>query len=166
MPGDGDVFIRRDFWGSRFDKLWWLGGTLFYGLPCLVLLVAGMAQRHLVMTAIGGVLLAGLGVFNWRIRSVRRDRLLAEVSAVGIRVREDGPVLPWSEVAWVGFAWVGARGTSSPQRAMVMHLVGGGEVRHVFSGSRIEGIHDDVLGAIRRFAPQIPISDDDTPPLL
>jgi hypothetical protein len=163
MPVEGDVFIRRDSWGSRFDKVWWLGGTLFYGSPCVALLIAGAVQRHPVTAMIAGLSLVGLGIFNWRIRSSRRGRLLAEVSADGIRVRENGPMLPWSDVDRVGFARVGGGGTVASSEAVVMHLVGGGRLLHVFSGHRIEGIHDDVCAAIRHFAPQIPISDDDEP---
>lgn len=164
MPDDVDAFIRRDAWGTKFDKLWWLGGTIFYGAPFVTLAIVGAAQRAPLVFSIGAVLLTILGVFNWRIRSKRNGRLLAEVTAEGSRVREDGPLLAWSEVAWVGFEPVGG-GTYAPTDiAMVMHLHGGARLHHVFSGNRIDGIRDDFVNAVQRFAPQIPISRDDTPP--
>lgn len=164
MPDDVDAFIVRDAWGTGFDKVWWLGGTFFYGSPLVVLVIMGAVEQEPIMFSIGAALLTALGVLNWRIRAKDGGRLLAEVTAQGSRVNEGGPVLPWSDVAWVGFEGVGG-GTYQPTEiAMVMHLHGGVRLRHVFRGNRIEGIHDDFCNAVRRFAPQIPISRDGTPP--
>jgi hypothetical protein len=33
MPTDNEPLVLRTRWG-RFDKVWWFGSTLFYGLPC------------------------------------------------------------------------------------------------------------------------------------
>ncbi|MFF3855742.1 hypothetical protein [Micromonospora sp. NPDC002575] len=164
MSGGGDAFIRRDAWGSRFDKVWWFGGPLFYGSPFLALLIGAALAGDAIAVAIAGSLVVGVGLLNWRIRSRQDGRLLVEINDEGIRFHDGRPMLPWSTVASVGFAWTGGYGTVAPSRTLVIHLVAGGQVQHVLDEFRIEGIHADVCAAIRRFAPQIPISDGDKPP--
>ncbi|MEO3742228.1 hypothetical protein [Plantactinospora sp. B5E13] len=164
MSGDGDAFIRRDVWGDWFDKVWWLGGTLFYGSPFVALLITGLVKGITGAVVVGGPLVVGVGVLNWVIRARSSGRLLVEITTEGIRVVDGASMLPWSAVSWVGYGWVGGGGAVAPSRALVLHLAEGGQVEHVFAGFRIEGIHDDVRDAIRRLAPQVPLSDDDRPP--
>ena len=33
MPADSEPLVLRESW-TGFDKVWWFGSTMFYGLPC------------------------------------------------------------------------------------------------------------------------------------
>ena len=154
-----EPFVLRETW-DRFDKVWWLGSTVFYGLPC-ILILPGLGQDRVWWAfALVALLLIGFGWLNWHIRAVRGNRLIAEVTVEGIRFTDDQRPMPWSDVAWVGRHHTPS-GTWGPQSRDYIVL-------HRHDGSQIMRPLDvdlwQVLKAITRLAPQIPLSQDDNPP--
>jgi hypothetical protein len=154
-----EPLVLRETW-NRSDKLWWLGSTLFYGLPCL--LGMGGLGRDRVWWAftLVALLFLGFGWFNWHIRAVDANRLIAEVTADGIRFADDQQPMPWTEVAWVGRRHT-ASGTWGPQSHdyLVLHREDGSQVER-----RLDVDIWQVMKAIARLAPHIPLSKDDSPP--
>jgi hypothetical protein len=154
-----EPLVLRRTW-NRFDKLWWFGSTTFYGLPCAGCLLGSAGAEAWWVFALVGLAWIGFGWFNWHIRSVHRNALIAEVTAAGIRFSDDQQPMPWSEVAWVGRHHTPS-GTWGPQSHdyVVLHRRDGSEVMQVLDIDIWP-----VMKAILRLAPQVPMSKDHNPP--
>jgi hypothetical protein len=160
MPADAEPLVLRNTW-NRFDKVWWLGSTLFWGLPCAALMTGFGAAEIWWALAIAGAAWIAFGIIGWRVRSRDGGTLQAEVTRTGIRFTEKHPPTPWTEIARVGVRHTPS-GTFGPQSHdyVVLHLTDGTHQDHQVD------IHlAQVIPAIRRLAPQIPLSANDrTPP--
>ena len=159
MPADLEPLVLRDTW-NRFDKVWWLGSTLFYGLPCAALMTGLGAAEIWWGLAIAGVGWIAFGIFNWRLRSRAGGRLLAEVTPAGIRFADAQSPVPWTEISWVGVRHTPSGTWGPPSHDyVVLHLTDGTRLHHPVD------IHlTQVIPAIHRLAPQIPLSANDQPP--
>ena len=159
MPADLEPLVVRETW-NRFDKVWWLGSTVFYGLPCGACILGLGAERLWWGVAGFAVLWAGFGWFNWQMRAQVAGRLLAEVTTEGIRFTDEQRPVPWTEVAWVGFRHTGSGTWGPPSRDyIVLRLHGGAELQHP-----VDMVKWQIVPAIGRLAPQVPIARDDNPP--
>jgi hypothetical protein len=147
-----DRFIERQSW-SRFDKLWALGGVLFYGAPCWALLIGSLiGGSHWVAAASAGAL-AIFGVFNWRMRARTAGALLAEVTPLGIRFQDDQQPIAWADVVRVDFYETGG-GTYSPTHDHIaLQLRNGSTVTHTVQGI----LRYQLEVVVPQFAPQVPL---------
>ncbi len=144
-----DGFIRRVTW-SRADKLWAVGSTLFYALPCLALMFIGDPW----VIGVLALSIVAFGVANWRIRARDHNHLLAEITEHGIRFREQDEPIPWESVILVGLYRSGG-GTFSPSHDhILLQLADGRRASHRLD-ERLRPV--EVRAAIARLAPQIPI---------
>lgn len=159
VPTDSEPLVLRTSWG-RFDKVWWFGSTLFYGLPCGALVAGAGISRQWWVVVVVAVVWAAFGWYNWRIRARIAGRLQAEVTTDGIRFTDEQRPVPWTEVAWVGFRHT-ASGTWGPMSRdyVVLHLKAGPELEHP-----ADEVKWEIVPAIRRLAPQVPVSLDEQPP--
>jgi hypothetical protein len=150
-----DRFIERQSW-NRFDKLWALGGVLFYGAPCWALLIASLVSGSLRVALACASALAIFGVFNWRMRARTAGVLLAEVTPHGIRFRDDQEPIAWADVARVDFYETGG-GTHSPTHDHItLHLRNGSAVTHTLQGV----LRFQLEVVVPRLAPQVPLGHE------
>ncbi len=141
--------MRRVTW-SRADKLWAIGSTVFYSIPCFALMFAGDPW----LIAVLALSIVGFGILNWRMRARDSNRLLAEINEHGIRFREHDTPIPWGSVTLVGLYRSGG-GTWSPSRDHVLvQLSDGTRVSHQLD-DRLQP--HEVRAAVARFAPSVQI---------
>ena len=154
-----EPLVVRDTWG-RFDKLWWFGSTVFWGLPCAGFMAGFGAARVWWGFAVVGVLWIGFGVLNWHIRANDRGTLRAEVTAHGIRFADDQRPVPWSDIWWIGVRHTPSGTWGPPSHDyVVLHLKTGDHREH-----RVDVLLTRILPAISRLAPGVPLSKDNQPP--
>jgi hypothetical protein len=147
----GEPFVRRRTWG-RWDKLWALGGALFYGLPCWLPAIGLLVgpSREPVLALVFGILFLAVGAFIWRLHSHDAGALEAEITTDGVRFTDSQQPVPWAKVAWVGFVHTPGGTYTMSGDDVVLELTDGARLRH-----RLDGVlWIEVIQAIHRLVPE------------
>ncbi|MEJ3747226.1 hypothetical protein WEI85_28570 [Actinomycetes bacterium KLBMP 9797] len=150
-----EPYVRRRSW-DRWDKLWWFGSTVFYGLPCGAALLGSLLSDQ-AWVAVGiAVLWVAFGVFNWRFRARASGKLLAEITTESIRFRDVDQPVPWSAVESLGFVERSGGTWALTEEYVVLLLAEGGELYHKLDD---EVFPYEIRREVARLAPQVPIRD-------